>query len=200
MDAMGKDVILIETVGVGQDEVEIVKVAHTNIVVVVPGLGDDIQAIKAGILEIADIFVVNKSDREGADTTLRELETMVSMTEYKEGDWAPPVLPTVAKTGTGITELVEAIERHRRFVFLEENLSRYRAGKARVELLEILRKKLVEKAVSDLERNGLLEPLLDEISRKRTDPYSVVEKIVDHSFAFHLLEGRGRSGSRGKKR
>jgi LAO/AO transport system kinase len=200
MDAMGKDVILIETVGVGQDEVEIVKVAHTNIVVVVPGLGDDIQAIKAGILEIADIYVVNKSDREGADKTLRELETMTSMTEYREGDWAPPVLPAVAKTGTGIKELVEAIERHRKFVFLEENLSRYRAGKARVELLEILRKKLVEKAVSDLERSGLLEPLLDEISRKRKDPYSVVEKIVDHSFAFHLLEGKGRAASGGKKR
>jgi LAO/AO transport system kinase len=200
MDAMGKDIILIETVGVGQDEVEIVKVAHTNLVVVVPGMGDDIQAIKAGILEIADIFVVNKSDREGADKTRRELETMVSMNDYVEGDWVPPVLPTVAQTGGGITELMETIERHRTFVFLEENLGRYRAGKARVELLEILKKKLIEKAVDDLERHGLLEPLLEEIAGKRTDPYSIVEKVVDHSFAFHLIGGRGRTGSKGKKK
>jgi len=200
MDAMGKDIILIETVGVGQDEVEIVKVAHTNLVVVVPGMGDDIQAIKAGILEIADIFVVNKSDREGADKTRRELETMVSMNDYGEGDWVPPVLPAVAQTGGGITELMETIERHRTFVFLEENLGRYRAGKARVELLEILKKKLVEKAVDDLERHGLLEPLLEEIAGKRTDPYSIVEKVVDHSFAFHLIGGRGRTGSKGKKK
>ena len=199
MDAMGKDVILIETVGVGQDEVEIVKVAHTNVVVVVPGLGDDIQAIKAGILEIADIFVVNKSDRDGAAKTRRELETMVSMNEYGEGDWVPPVLPTVALTGDGIADLMKAIGRHREFVFLEKNLARYRSGKARVELLEILKKKIVEKAVCDLERHDLLERILDEISRKRTDPYSIVEKIVDHSFALHLLKGTGPNGSKGKR-
>jgi len=95
---------------------------------------------------------------------------------------------------------METIERHRTFVFLEENLGRYRAGKARVELLEILKKKLVEKAVDDLERHGLLEPLLEEIAGKRTDPYSIVEKVVDHSFAFHLIGGRGRTGSKGKKK
>jgi LAO/AO transport system kinase len=199
MDAMGKDIILIETVGVGQDEVEIVKVAHTNLVVVVPGLGDDIQAIKAGILEIADIFVVNKSDREGADKTRRELETMVSMNEYKKGDWVPPVLPAVAQTGAGVTELMEAIESHRKFIYLAENLGRYQAGKARVELLEILKKKLVEKAVDDLDRHGLLEPIIEEIARKKTDPYSIVEKVVDHSFAFHLIGGSSRTGSKRKK-
>ncbi|HSL92172.1 MAG TPA: methylmalonyl Co-A mutase-associated GTPase MeaB, partial [Candidatus Limnocylindrales bacterium] len=200
MDAMGKDIILIETVGVGQDEVEIVKVAHTNLVLVVPGLGDDIQAIKAGILEIADIFVVNKSDREGADKTRRELETMVSMNDYGEGDWVPPVLPAVAQDGSGLPELLEAIGRHRRFIYREENLGRYREGKARVELLEILKNKLIEKAVADLERHRLLEPLLDEIARKRTDPYSVAEKVVDHSFAFHLLEEGRRPAGKGKKR
>ncbi len=200
MDAMGKDIILIETVGVGQDEVEIVKVAHTNLVVVVPGLGDDIQAIKAGILEIADIFVVNKSDREGADKTRRELETMVSMNDYGEGDWIPPVLPAVAQTGAGITKLMEAIEAHRKFVYLAENLGRYQAGKARVELLEILKKKFVEKAVDDLERHGLLEPIIEDIARRKTDPYSIVEKVVNHSFAFHLIGGRGRTGSKGKKK
>jgi LAO/AO transport system kinase len=200
MDAMGKDVIIIETVGVGQDEVEIVKVAHTNMVVVVPGLGDDIQAIKAGILEIADIFIVNKADREGADKTRRELETMVSMNEYKEGAWVPPVHQTVAPVGTGLPELLEEIGRHRQYIFREENIDRYRAGKARVELLEILKKKLIEKAVEDLSRSNLLEPLLAEIANKRKDPYSVVEKVIDHSFATHLLESAGRGTVKGRKR
>ncbi len=197
MDAMGKDVVIIETVGVGQDEVEIVKVAHTNVVVVVPGLGDDIQAIKAGILEIADIFVVNKADREGADRTRRELEAMLAMNEYGEGGWIPPVLQAVAIAGTGISELLEQIDRHREYVCREDRMERYLAGKAKVELLEILKKKLVEKAVDDLARHGLLDPLLDAIARKRQDPYSVVEKIIDHSFAFRLLEENRRAGKKG---
>jgi LAO/AO transport system kinase len=197
MDAMGKDVVLIETVGVGQDEVEIVKVAHTNLVVVVPGLGDDIQAIKAGILEIADIFVVNKADREGADKTRREIETMVSMGEYGEGEWKPPVIPTVAATDTGTPELLEEVERHRKFVFQEPQIARYRREKARVELLEVLKSRLIEKAVSDLSSHGLLEPLLADLARKRKDPYSISEKVVDHSFALHLLGTGNRSKKKG---
>jgi LAO/AO transport system kinase len=200
MDAMGKDVILIETVGVGQDEVDVMRTVDAVAVVTVPGLGDEIQAIKAGIMEIADVFVVNKADREGADKTRRELETMIGMNDHKEGDWIPPVLPSVALDGSGLPELMEAIDRHRRFIYRVENLGRYREGKARVELLEILKNKLIEKAVDDLERHGLLAPLLDGIARKRTDPYSIVEKIVDHSFAFHLIEGTRRAPGKGKKR
>jgi LAO/AO transport system kinase len=166
----------------------------------VPGLGDDIQAIKAGILEIADVFVVNKADREGSDKTRKELESLVSMNQYGEGDWVPPVLPVVAQNGSGVPELMEAVDRHRRFIYQEENLGRYRAAKAQVELLEILKKKLIEKAVDDLARHNLLEPLLEEIARKRTDPYSVVEKIVDHSFAFHLMEGERPAARKRKKR
>jgi LAO/AO transport system kinase len=198
MDAMGKEIILIETVGVGQDEVEIVKVAHTNLVVVVPGLGDDIQAIKAGILEIADIFVVNKADRDGADKARREIETMVSMGEYGEGDWKPPVLSTVAATDTGTGELLEAVDRHREYVYREGNLSRYLREKARVELIEILKTRLIRKAVADLDAHGLLEPLLADMAKKRKDPYSISEKVVDHSFAFHLLDGGKPGSSRGK--
>ncbi len=200
MDAMGKDVVIIETVGVGQDEVEIVKVAHTNLVVVVPGLGDDIQAMKAGILEIADIFVVNKSDREGAAKTRREIETMISMNVYEEGEWVPPVVSAVAQTGTGVAGIMEEIARHREYVYREENLSSYRAGKARVELLEILKKKLVEKAVGDLEGNGLLDPILSDIAAKKQDPYSIAEKVVDHRFAFHLLNGPKRAAPRRRRR
>ncbi len=202
MDAMGKDVVIIETVGVGQDEVEIVKVAHTNIVVVVPGLGDDIQAMKAGILEIADIFVVNKSDREGADKTRREIETMISMNVYDEGEWVPPVVSAVAQTGTGVPDILAEVEKHRRYVYREENLSRYRAGKARVELLEILKKKLVEKAIGDLDAHGLLDSILSDIARKKRDPYSIVDKVVDHRFAFHLMNDRraaAAAGRRGKR-
>ena len=201
MDAMGKEIILIETVGVGQDEVEIVKVAHTNLVLVVPGLGDDIQAMKAGILEIADIFVVNKADRDGADKTRRELETMVSMNEYGEGDWTPPILPTVAQEGTGVDALLEEVERHRIHVSSEENLARYRLGKAEVELHEILRKRLFEKAVADLREHGLLETLVREIAEKKRDPYTVAEKVVDHRFAHHFLEGEPKGpGKRGTSR
>ncbi len=199
MDAMGKDVVIIETVGVGQDEVEIVKVAHTNLVVVVPGLGDDIQAMKAGILEIADLFVVNKSDREGAEKTRREIETMISMNVYEEGEWVPPVVSTVAQAGTGITGLLEEVEKHRQFVFRDENLSRYRAGKARVELLEILKKRLVEKAIGDLEGHGLLEPILSDIASKKRDPYSVAERVVDHRFALNLLND-ARAAAAGRRR
>jgi LAO/AO transport system kinase len=200
MDAMGKDVVIIETVGVGQDEVEIVKVAHTNLVVVVPGLGDDIQAMKAGILEIADVFVVNKSDREGADKTRREIETMISMNVYDEGKWVPPVVSAVAQTGTGTREILDEVEKHRRYVYREDNLSRYRAGKARVELLEILKKKLVEKAVADLDVHGLLEPILADIARKKRDPYSIVEKVVDHRFAFHLMNDGGAPAAARRRR
>ena len=199
MDAMGKDVILIETVGVGQDEVEIVRVAHTNVVVVVPGLGDDIQAIKAGILEIADVFVVNKADRDGADRTRREIETMISMGSYAEGEWIPPVVSTVALNDVGTGPLCDEVERHRGYVFQERNLTKYRRDKARVELLEIMKTRLLEKAVADLERHGLLEPLLAKLAEKRTDPYSISEKIVDHSFAFRFLEGRHRREAKGRK-
>ncbi len=187
MDAMGKDIVIIETVGVGQDEVEIVKVAHTNLVVVVPGLGDDIQAIKAGILEIADIFVVNKADREGADRTRRDLETMVSLNEYEENEWVPPVLPTEAVSGKGVHGLVEMVERHRAHVFIDGNIERFRREKATVELFEMLKIRLLEKAVGDLERHGLLDGLVADIAARRKDPYSIVEKVVNHSFAANLI-------------
>ena len=198
MDAMGKDIILIETVGVGQDEVEIVKVAHTNLVLVVPGLGDDIQAIKAGILEIADIFVINKADRDGADKAKREIETMVSMSSFTEGEWKPPVLSAIAATDTGTVELLEAVDRHKEYIYQEKNLSRYRREKARVELVEILKTRLIEKAVSDLDAHGLLDPLLADMAKKRKDPYSISEKVVNHSFAFHFLSGGKKGSLKGK--
>ncbi len=188
MDAMGKDVVIIETVGVGQDETEVVKVAHTNLVVVVPGLGDDIQAIKAGILEIADVFVINKSDREGADKTRRELEHMLEMKRYDEGEWKPKIVSTVALSGKGIDELIGVIEEHKKFIE-EKGLRRvHDLRKAKVELYEILKSRLFEKALADLSSNGLLEKLINQISEKQVDPYTVVEKVINHRFDYYLTK------------
>ncbi len=190
MDSMGKDVIIIETVGVGQDETEVVKVAHTNAVVLVPGLGDDIQAIKAGILEIADIFVVNKSDREGADRTRSELEMMIEMKQYGDGEWKPKICNTVATSGESVDELLGFIDEHRRFIGTSEKKRAHRIRKATVELMEILKSKLLEKALDDLKEHDLFDKIVADISDRKKDPYSVVEKIVNHSFAFHLLNSR----------
>jgi len=186
MDAMGKDLVLIETVGVGQDETEIVKVAHTNIVVLVPGLGDDIQAIKAGILEIADIFIVNKADREGADRARRELEYVVEMKEYGSDSWKPRVLETVAIKEKGVDELLEVVMEHGEFIRRDGERKEHNIRKAKVELTEILKSRLIEKAVDDLIDAGLYDRIVEEIAKKETDPYTVVERIVDHRFAFHL--------------
>jgi len=186
MDAMGKDVVIIETVGVGQDETEVVKVAHTNMVVLVPGLGDDIQAIKAGILEIADIFIVNKADREGADRARRELEYVVEMKEYGADTWKPRVLETVAIRENGVDELLEVVKEHEEFIKRDGARKEHDKRKAKVELTEILKSRLIEKAVDDLVDAGLYDRIVDEIAKKETDPYTVVERIVDHRFAFHL--------------
>ncbi len=177
MDAMGKDVVLVETVGVGQDEVEIIRLAHTNIVVLIPGMGDEIQAIKAGILEVGDIFVVNKADREGADKTVRELEIMLEMKTYPDGAWRPPVLKTEALHRRGIEELVSEICRHRAYLgdTLWEERKRQRAeGK----FLDILRDILLRETVERLRREGRWEGLLEELRGRRVDPYSAVEKVV----------------------
>ncbi len=114
LDAAGKDVVLIETVGVGQDEIDIVRTADVSIVTLVPGAGDEVQALKAGIMEIADIFVVNKADREGADRTVASIEALLSLQTFADGAWRPPIVKTEATTGKGVAELLEAIERFRR--------------------------------------------------------------------------------------
>lgn len=192
MDAMGKDVVIVETVGVGQDETDIVKVAHTNIVVLVPGLGDDIQAIKAGILEIADIFTINKSDREGADRTRNELETMIEMKDYEPSEWKPKVCNTVALKGDGVAHLLGLIGVHSEFINSSGKKREYQIRRASVELMEILKSKLLEKAVEDLKAHGLFDQIVTYISEKKMDPYSVAEKVVDHNFSFHLLARKER--------
>jgi LAO/AO transport system kinase len=177
MDAAGKEVILIETVGVGQDEVEVVGTAHTCVVVSVPGLGDEVQALKAGILEIGDIFVVNKSDREGANRTATELEMMLHMAP-DTGGWVPKVYKTVATKGEGIAELVDAIFEHK--AFLDERDLRKKKGRERSEraFLTLLQETLTARTIERFKRNGSMKDLIERIADRELDPYTAVEEIV----------------------
>jgi LAO/AO transport system kinase len=175
LDAAGKDVIAIETVGVGQDEVEIVRTADVCIVVLVPGMGDDVQSLKAGIMEIADIFAVNKSDRDGADRTVAEIESLLSLHTYQEGEWQPPILRTQATTGGGVDELAETIERFRQHS--AALLDARRRERASTQLRSILADRLmkrVEVKVSAIEMNKLIE----RIARRKTDPYSAADELL----------------------
>ncbi len=167
MDAMGKDVIIIETVGVGQDEVEIAMVADTCIVVTVPGLGDDIQAIKAGIFEIADIFIVNKSDREGSERTARDLRMMLDMTSSKK-DWKVPVLKTIAASGENIDTVVETINKHKEY--FDKTLKEKRFQD---RLLHVAYGIVKEKVIKEM----FTEDKLRKELSKSNDPYSAVNNV-----------------------
>jgi LAO/AO transport system kinase len=178
MDALGMDIVIIETVGVGQDEVDIVKEAHTTCVVMVPGLGDDIQAIKAGILEIGDIFVVNKADREGADRTARELGTMLEMRHAVEGNWNPKVMKTEAQRGTGIDELTDEILAHRKFFLSSGTINNFLRERNQRHFMSILRDTLLKKALLFMAKNDSLDRVVTGMSDHHIDPYSAVEEIV----------------------
>jgi LAO/AO transport system kinase len=178
LDAMGFDVILIETVGVGQDEIEIVSSAHCAVVVTVPGLGDDIQAIKAGILEIADVLVVNKADREGADRTVRDLTHMLELrggeARGRAGD--VEIVRTIATTGAGLDDLIGAIERHQARVAAEGE--KRAAARAAAQIAELIKDRLVDEARAIVEARGGLERIAAEVAARRRDPYGAAEEIV----------------------
>ncbi len=176
LDAAGFDKVIVETVGVGQDEVEIVKAADVSVVVLVPGMGDDIQAIKAGIMEIGDVFVINKADREGVLRTEKELEALLTLA-HRPDFWDPPIVKTVATENKGIEDLSKAIESYYEFQKKGENLER-RIAIAKWRLLELLQEKLLADV---LKRNGTsekLERLAQEIAEKKTNPYSAIEEIL----------------------
>jgi LAO/AO transport system kinase len=176
LDAMGKDLVIVETVGVGQDEVEVCRLAHTTVVVVVPGLGDDIQAIKAGILEVADLFCVNKADREGADRTVRDLRQML---ELSVQDHEVAIVKTVASQGEGITELWDTIQAHHAFLKSGPGLLQRETLRARFELIEILRERMLRAAVERLSAQGAhLDELALRIARREIDPYGVAEEAA----------------------
>ncbi len=178
MDAMGKDIILVETVGVGQDEVEIVHTAHTSIVILVPGLGDDIQAIKAGVIEIADLFVINKCDRDGTDKVERDLRLVLEMGRRREDGWEPPILKTEAITGKGVFELVYGILCHKKAMEKNNVLEKKRRERAKTTFLEILTSEVMAHFIQKIEKEGKWELMIDDLMNRRTDPYSMAERIM----------------------
>jgi len=177
LDAMGKDYILVETVGVGQAEVDIMRTAHTTLVVAVPGLGDEIQAIKAGIMEIGDLFVVNKADREGADRTVLEIEMMLEHGESDDG-WHPRIFKTVASRGEGVEALTQGVLEHREFLFEEDGHGRKRRERTRWIFRGLLEERLAARAMDRISRQGGLDPLVERIASRETDPYSAVEDVL----------------------
>ena len=178
MDSMGKDVIIVETVGVGQDGVEIIHLVHTNIVVIVPGMGDGIQAIKAGILETGDIFVVNKADMEDADIVLFEMETTIQMKRFQKGDWVPPVLKTDSLNNMGIKKLLDKIDQHRKY--LETSSGEKQQQKRAIEMFkEILRDRLFQRTRDRLKGTQRWEETLNSLKQREVDPYSAAESVVD---------------------
>ena len=177
LDAAGFDIVFIETVGAGQSEVEIADAAHTTLVVTVPGLGDDIQAVKAGILEIADVFVVNKSDHPGADETVSQIRTMLNMDPHA-GDWRPPILKTVATTGEGMAEMIDAIEEHYTHLLQTGEKSRRDRSRARSEVLDILRHTLLNRALDGLSEPDF-EKMIDQVTERELDPYAAVDGLLE---------------------
>jgi LAO/AO transport system kinase len=182
LDAMGYDIILLETVGVGQDEIEVVRVAHTSVVVLVPGLGDDIQAIKAGLLEIADIFVVNKADHEGVDRTVKDLR-MLQMLGAASSEWDVPILRTVAVRGTGVTELVEAVAAHAARPTNHPDV----AQRQRQREAHILKTMLLD-SLGEAITQAMGDPteLLEALVERRTDPYTEAQRLMTA-----ILRGEG---------
>ena len=208
MDAFGKDIIIVETVGVGQSEVDIVKAADTTMVILIPGMGDDIQAIKAGILEIGDLFVINKSDLDGADKVVREINMMLDLDagsmriaktatqkaledqfhhlsvapkaeEAAPGYWRPPVHKVVAMQNEGIEELVELVGKHRAFIEKNGELTRRRTKRAKDEMLDILNARINYRIKRQIVENGRLDAYVESFRKHETDPYTVVGELME---------------------
>jgi LAO/AO transport system kinase len=176
LDAAGFDIVMIETVGVGQDEVDVVRTADISLVVVVPGAGDDVQALKAGIMEIADIFVVNKADRDGADRTVASIETMLSLEAWPAGEWRPPVVRTEATTGRGLPELVSTVERFRSET--TATVGERRRDRAEWRLRELLGRQFMQQLERHVLAPGEFAAVLDQIAARATDPYTAAAAMV----------------------
>jgi LAO/AO transport system kinase len=176
LDASGRDLVLIETVGVGQDEIDIVRLADITVVILVPGMGDDVQTIKAGIMEIADIFVINKSDRDGAERVEREIRALQSLATRNDA-WTPPIVKTVASDGTGVTELAAAISQYEAHLQKDNRALKKSVENWQERLVEMLRDAMLEKARAHL-GDGKVIQLAQEIAEHKRDPYSLVEEIA----------------------
>jgi len=177
LDASGRDLVLIETVGVGQDEVDIVRLADVTVVILVPGMGDDVQTIKAGIMEIADIFVINKSDREGAERVEREIRALQSLAA-RQDNWSPPIIKTVATEGTGTAELAKAIADYEGYLARHNLVLQKRTRHWHDRLLEMLRDALLRRVVREQLSENEVRRYAAEVAEHKRDPYSLVEEIV----------------------
>jgi LAO/AO transport system kinase len=177
IDAFGKDIIFVETVGTGQSEVEVIDIAHTVIVTDVPGSGDDIQAIKAGIMEIADIFVVNKMDLPGADKKVSEINAMLDI-DPRERKWRPPVLLTNSRTGDGVAELVDTMLEHLKFLKESGQYEQKGLKRSRDELQELMRYKLTRELYQKLEGRPEYEAAIKKIAERKEDPYTMAEQLL----------------------
>ncbi|MGA8892329.1 MAG: methylmalonyl Co-A mutase-associated GTPase MeaB, partial [Anaeromyxobacteraceae bacterium] len=202
LDSMGKDVVIVETVGVGQDEVEVAELAHSVVVVSIPGMGDEVQAIKAGVLEIADVFAVNKADREGSDRTVRDLQMMLDLRRttatrglthdalhrmtrtgsedpHEEGWWEPPIVKTVATRDQGIADLADAVERHRLHLEKTGERQKREVARARATFLSLLRDRLMRGALARLaDEEGHLDEVAARIAARTADPYELVDELA----------------------
>ncbi|MBN6033844.1 methylmalonyl Co-A mutase-associated GTPase MeaB [Amycolatopsis sp. 195334CR] len=180
LDAAGFDIVLIETVGVGQSEVDVVRLADTTVVLLAPGMGDGIQAAKAGVLEIADVFVVNKADREGADATVRELKQMIAMgrREMRGPSWRQPIVRTVASHDEGAEDVLKALDEHHDWLAAEGELDRRRAARAAGEIEAIALQRLRAELV-DLRGGDRLAELADAVAGRELDPYAAAERLID---------------------
>ncbi len=189
LDAMGKDVILVETVGVGQDEVEIAESAHTTVLVTIPGMGDEVQAIKAGIMEIGNIFVVNKADRDGSRKTVRELRSLIELGLRSREDingWEPPILETEGAKGRGVEELYQTILKHKEHLLSNDRgqLDAVLRKRAKSQFVEALREGVLTAILDRLESRGeSVDAMVDKIARKESDPYTIVQEFLDRELS-----------------
>jgi LAO/AO transport system kinase len=179
LDAAGKDVVVIETVGVGQDEVDIIRTADISIVTLVPGTGDEVQALKAGIMEIADIFVVNKADREGADRLVAAVDANLALHTYQSGEWRPPVVKTVATTGAGVAELVAAVEQFRAHA-ADTQLTR-RKTRGEYRLRELVSQRFMDHLERHVLKPGELAQMVERIAAREIDPYTAAAELLDRA-------------------
>ena len=179
MDAMSKNIVLVETVGAGQTEIDVTKVADTSIVILTPGMGDEIQMMKAGIMEAADIFVINKADKEGANSLQHEIEVMLGMKAYSPSEWKPGVVLTEAVHGKGIEELVKVILRHREFLVSSGALEKRRKQRVKLELIEAVESSLSDYIHQQIDKGDYLETLVDDLVQRKISPHSAALQIIN---------------------
>jgi LAO/AO transport system kinase len=176
LDAFGKDIVIVETVGAGQDEVEVAMMADTTVVVLTPGSGDDVQAMKAGIMEIADVLVVNKSDLPNADLLARQLASIV---DAAPGERRTPILRTAGALGDGVAELADALEEHHAFVTQADVQARHRRSQARHQVLALARQRLIDRVLSQHDSNGKLGDLIEQVAAHQIDPHTAADRLIE---------------------